>query len=76
MRGIFILIRSYSADSSVADSKKLISLLASSVLVEIRFNPSSCLQTDGREKSFAIIVRETVVEIYQLEPQSTYGFYY
>lgn len=31
--GEFILIRSYSADSSVADSKKLISLLAISILL-------------------------------------------
>lgn len=31
--GEFILIRSYSADSSAADSKKLISLLAISILV-------------------------------------------
>lgn len=67
--GEFILIRSYSAsltDSSVADSKKLISLLAISILVAafvsiLSFYPSD-LQLGG-EKSFREIVLGTGVSV-------------
>lgn len=67
--GEFILIRSYSAsltDSSVADSKKLISLLAISILVAAFVSTLSFYPSDlqlGGEKSFREIVLGTGVSV-------------